>query len=206
VVADPTERLARRPPELRRDVDRDRRRLVLGQLGDVAARKRPLREQRATVRVAPEQAHRTAAAPELERLGFMERLVVPGPRDLEHGVVADGRDEGITRERERRTELQPPLPCDRLGRRLRVREIDRRHATENKWGPRLRHLDPHCLATAARMRGQPERSACDARRAGRSSPPRVPRSITSVRGCLRPRDARCKTTAGRHVASSSRMI
>ncbi len=77
-------------------------------------RHRALFEQRASRRIAAEQANRAVAGPERERLGLVQRLVVAAPRDLQHRLGADRRDVRVARERERLAELDAPVGRDRL--------------------------------------------------------------------------------------------
>jgi hypothetical protein len=156
VIADPTKRRAGAAPQPRRDVHGDRHVLFPRNHGEVDAGTRALEEQGAA-RPAQE-ADRAVAAPQVERLALVQRLVVPVPRHLENRVAAGGCDVREARQREGSSQLDPPLRCGALGLRLRVGQVDG-HRTENKWGPALRHAGPHLLTTATRTRGQSVRSA-----------------------------------------------
>ena len=94
-----------------------------GNAREVVARDRALLEQRTPRRVAAQQPNGAVTGPERERLGLVQRLVVAGPGDLQHGVGADRRDVGVAGERERLAELEAPLGRDRLGDRLQLREV-----------------------------------------------------------------------------------
>ena len=88
VVADPAKRRSGRPPQPQPELDRDRRRLVVGKRRDVGARPRALGQERPPGDVAAQQADGAVARPELEGVGLVVGLVVLGGRDLEDGVVA----------------------------------------------------------------------------------------------------------------------
>ena len=63
VIADPPKRLPGRSPEPPSDVDGDRRRPRLGQVGEVIARNGALEQQGAALVVAAQQAHGAVAVP-----------------------------------------------------------------------------------------------------------------------------------------------
>ena len=87
---------------------------------------RALDQERTARAVAPKQAHRALAGPELERVCFLVRLVVLRRRHLQHGALARGRYVGVPGERVGLAELLPPvgrhLPRDPLERDL-VRKV-----------------------------------------------------------------------------------
>src|SRR3954447_24597514 len=73
------ERRSRRPPKPRCDADREGRRLVLREPGNVTARHGALFQKRAAR--AADQPNRAVAVPELERVALVQRLIVSFPRD-----------------------------------------------------------------------------------------------------------------------------
>ena len=130
VIPDPAKRLRRRPPEPQPDLDRDGRRLVLGQLRDVASRPGALDQERAPRSVAAQQAYGAVAVPERERVRLLVGFVVLGRSHLQHRVVAGRGDEGMPRERKRRSELDPPGSAA-------TSRGDPRERLEIGWGHRL---------------------------------------------------------------------
>jgi hypothetical protein len=119
-VADPAERRRRGTPQPARDVDSRGDGLRFRQHGEIRSRPRAFLQQRPTRRVAAEEANRTVAVPDDERLGFVQRLVVTRPGDLQHHLGTHRRDVRVPGERERLAELEAPVGGDRVGDRLQL--------------------------------------------------------------------------------------
>src|SRR5205823_4945888 len=112
VVADPAERLRGRLPQAPSNGDRDCRRLVVGETGDVGPGTGALDQQRAPLAIAAQQANGAVTVPEGERVRLLVRLVVLRRRHLQHRVASRRRHERVAGERERPSELDLPLRGD----------------------------------------------------------------------------------------------
>ena len=112
VIADPPERRAGRTPETRAEVDGNGGRSLLGQLREIPPRAGPLEQQCPPRSVAPDEPYGAVAAPQLERVRLLVRLVVLRQRHLQDGIGSCRRDEGVAGQRKRRTQRHAPLIRD----------------------------------------------------------------------------------------------
>ena len=111
-------------------------------------------------RTAPFPSHSSSAS------RLVQRLVVSVPRHLQHGRRRPVRRTSSARARTARRARAPTPP-----RSLRRSPAHRSRSTpstraEHRWGPRLRHPDPHCPATATRIDSAARTLSFPARRAG----------------------------------------
>ena len=115
VVADPPEGRPGGPPQAAAQLDRDRRRLVVGKRRDVGPGIGALHQEGPAGRVAPQEADGAGAVPELEGVGLVVGLVVLGGGDLQDGIRPCRGDVGVAGEPVGRAELDAPVGGDVAG-------------------------------------------------------------------------------------------